>query len=104
VTKPPVSLQFRALLTLVQPLGDPGRDLGFDGLQVRARRCGSGEHELVGLLTIRVVPGRGGTQSNPFTSQNAIVVASAVRLSPSGSAWFFVSRTTSTAAFIAKLG
>jgi hypothetical protein len=92
-----------ALLTLVQSLGDPRRDLGFGGLQVRARRCGNGEHELVGLLTIRVVPA-GGTQSNRFTSQNAIVTASAVRLFPSGSAWFFVSRTSSTAAFIAKLG
>jgi hypothetical protein len=80
----------------VQPLTDPGNNLGFDGLQIRAERCGDREHELVGLLTVRVVAGR----SNPFTTQNAIAVASAVRLLPSGSAWFFVSRTGSTAAFI----
>jgi hypothetical protein len=54
------------LTTLVQPLGDPGRDLGFDGLQIRAGRRGASEHELVGLLTIRVIPARR-TQSRPFT-------------------------------------
>jgi hypothetical protein len=95
--------QREALLALVQSLGDPGRDLGFDDLQIRAGRRGDGEHELVGLFAVRVVPGRW-SQSNPFTSQNAIVTASAVRLLPSGSAWFFVSRTSSTAAFIGKLG
>jgi hypothetical protein len=69
----------------------------------RRWRCGDGEHELVGLFAVRVIPA-GASQSNPFTSQNAIVTASAVRLLPSGNAWFFVSRTSGTAAFIGKLG
>ena len=49
----------RALRALVQPLGDPGCDLGFDRLQVRAGRGGDGQHDLVGLFAVRVVPGRG---------------------------------------------
>jgi hypothetical protein len=49
----------RALRALVQPLGDPGCDLGFDRLQVRAGRGGDGQHDLVGLFAVRVVPGWG---------------------------------------------
>src|SRR6266508_3020216 len=79
---------------VAQPTRQRGRRASWRGDQPLSR------FRAAGVYVREAVP----RPVNPFTSQNAIVMASAVRLLPSGSAWCFVSRTSSTAAFIAKLG
>ena len=89
----------------MQPLVDPGRDLGLDVLKLRRGRRRSGEHELIGLLAVGLVAGRGKpVESVDVAERDGGCERRAFVAVRSGRAWVFTSRTSSTAAFIEKTG
>ena len=85
----------------MQPSGDPAGDLGLDHFQVLCGRGGDGPHALEGLLTIGVA---GRWHVLVAVAEAEPDQVNAVRLLPSGSAWFLANRTNSTAAFIGNSG